>query len=185
MKTIVSFFVSFALTALLSPTLCAQGFYDFTVKDIDGKDFSFEKLKGKKVLIVNVASKCGLTPQYKELQELYTKYGGEKFVIVAFPANNFGKQEPGTDAEIKEFCTSKYAVSFPVMSKISVKGDDIHPLYRWLTEKHHNGVKAAPVEWNFQKFLIDEQGRFVDVVLPKEKPNTDKIIQWLESVSAG
>ncbi|MDR1963672.1 MAG: glutathione peroxidase [Planctomycetaceae bacterium] len=180
MKTMISFFVSMTLFALLTTSVVAQGFYDFTVKDIDGNDFSLAKLKGKKVLVVNVASKCGLTPQYQELQELYAKYGDQKFTVLAFPANNFGKQEPGSNAEIKEFCTSKYAVTFPVMSKISVKGDDMHPLYHWLTEKKLNNLKDAPVEWNFQKFLIDEHGHLVDVIPPKEKPNSNKIIQWVE-----
>jgi glutathione peroxidase len=169
----------FVLFVYFPAFIFAEGFYDFTVKDIDGNDFSFTELKGKKVLVVNVASKCGLTPQYKELQELYTKYGKEKFTILAFPANNFGKQEPGTNQEIKEFCTTKYEVTFPVMSKISVKGDDMHPVYHWLTEKRNNGVTDAPVEWNFQKFLIDEQGKLIDVVPPKEKPNSEKIIKWL------
>jgi len=164
-----------------------NAFYQFTVKDIDGNDFAFEQLKGKKVLIVNVASKCGLTPQYKELQTLYQKYSGggenlseKKFVIVGFPANDFGKQEPGTNEEIKSFCTKNYNVTFPMMSKITVKGDEIHPLYQWLTQKKLNGIKDAPVEWNFQKFLIDEQGNFVEMIPPKEKPDSEKIIRWLE-----
>ncbi|MDR3109600.1 MAG: glutathione peroxidase [Planctomycetaceae bacterium] len=180
MRTVIQFCVLFVLASLLSTVLFAESFYDFTVKDIDGKDFLFEKLKGKKVMVVNVASKCGNTPQYKELQEIYTKYGNEKFVVIAFPANNFGQQEPGTDKEIKEFCTSKYSVTFPVMSKISVKGDDQHQVYHWLTEKKLNGVKDAPVKWNFQKFLINEQGKLVDVIEPGDKPNSEKIIKWLE-----
>ncbi|MDR1959144.1 MAG: MBL fold metallo-hydrolase [Planctomycetaceae bacterium] len=154
-------------------------FYDFTVRDIDGNDISLSRFRGKKILVVNVASQCGLTPQYKELQELYARYGGEKFTILAFPSNNFGRQEPGTDAEIKEFCTKNYGVTFPVMSKISVKEDDMHPLYHWLTEKKLNGVKDAPVEWNFQKFLIDEKGNWMDVVPPKEKPDCEKILHWI------
>ncbi|MDR2849100.1 MAG: glutathione peroxidase [Verrucomicrobiota bacterium] len=158
-------------------------FYGFTVKDIDGGDFAFSQLKGKKVLVVNVASKCGLTPQYAGLQELYEKYGagGTNFVIVAFPANDFGKQEPGTDAEIKAFCTSTYHVTFPVMSKITVKGEGIHPLYQWLTEQGRNGVTNAPVAWNFQKFLIDGQGRLVAAVSPKEKPGAETVTRWLEA----
>jgi glutathione peroxidase len=168
------------VSATLEETVSMKSFYDFTVKDIDGNDFSLAKLKGKKVMVVNVASKCGLTPQYKDLQELYTKYGSGKFTIIAFPANDFGQQEPGTDAEIKSFCTTNYGVTFPVMSKISVKGNDMHPLYCWLTEKKNNGVKDAPVEWNFQKFLIDENGSWVDVVSPREKPNCAKVLKWLE-----
>ncbi|MDR1385230.1 MAG: glutathione peroxidase [Planctomycetaceae bacterium] len=164
-----------------------NAFYQLIAKDINGKDFAFEQLKGKKVLIVNVASKCGLTPQYKELQALYKKYSGDgddlnkkKFIIIGFPANDFGKQEPGTNEEIKSFCTQNYGVTFPMMAKITVKGDEIHPVYQWLTRKEINGVKDAPVEWNFQKFLIDEQGKFVEMIPPKEKPDSEKIAQWLE-----
>jgi glutathione peroxidase len=151
----------------------AKSFYDFTVTDIDGNDFSLQKLKGKKVLVVNVASKCGLTPQYKDLQKLYESKLAENFEIIAFPANNFKKQEPGTNAEIKEFCKTKYNVTFPLMSKISVAGDDIHPLYRWLTEKKYNGVKDSPVQWNFQKFLIDENGNWIKSIPPITKPTDD------------
>ena len=162
-------------------TLSAQtSFYDFTVKDIDGNDFALSSLKGKKVMVVNVASKCGHTKQYVQLQELYEKYGDEGFVVVGFPANNFMKQEPGTNAEIKEFCTSKFHVTFPMMEKISVKGDDIHPLYQWLTEKAKNGVIDAPVTWNFQKFLIDEKGEIAKVIAPKQKPDTEEVIDWIE-----
>ncbi len=153
--------------------------YDFTVKSIDGTDFLLSSLKGKKVLVVNTASKCGLTPQYEGLEALYKKYGGDKFVIIGFPANNFLSQEPGTNTEIKEFCTKNYGVTFPLMEKISVKGDDIHPLYKWLTEKVNNGVLDESVKWNFQKFMIDENGNLVDVVLPKEKPDCDKIVNWI------
>lgn len=157
-----------------------SSFYDFSVKDIDSNDFPLAKLKGKKVMVVNVASKCGLTPQYKELQTLYEKYGGDKFTIIAFPANDFMGQEPGTDAEIKEFCTKNYGVTFPVMSKIAVTGDGMHPLYRWLTEEKYNGVRDVKMEWNFQKFLIDEQGKLVDVIPPREKPDSEKVIRWIE-----
>ena len=155
-------------------------FHDFTVKDIDGNDFAISQLKGKKILVVNVASKCGLTPQYKELQELYTLYGGEKFVIIGFPANNFLSQEPGTNGEIKEFCTTNYGVTFPMMAKISVKGDDICELYKWLTTKDLNGVSDSEVKWNFQKYMIDEKGNLVDFVSPKESPMSDKIVNWIK-----
>jgi glutathione peroxidase len=158
-------------------------FYGFTVKDIDGKDFAFSQLKGKKVLVVNVASKCGLTPQYAALQSLYEKYGngGTNFVIVAFPANDFGKQEPGSHEEIKAFCSTTYHVTFPMMAKISVKGEGTHPLYRWLTDRSQNGVTNAPVAWNFQKFLVDADGRLVSVVSPRAKPDSETIIRWLET----
>ncbi len=158
-----------------------KSFYDFTVKDIVGDKFSFDKLEGKKIMIVNVASKCGLTPQYEQLQALYAKYGADgKFVIVGFPANDFKAQEPGTNAEIAEFCSTRFRVTFPLMEKISVKGETMHPLYEYLTEKKENGVVDAPVTWNFQKFLFDEKGKLVAVVPPKVKPDAKPIIDWLE-----
>src|SRR3972149_4623058 len=126
----------FLVTVLLLNAQTNKTLYDFTVKDIDGSDFNLAQLKGKKVLIVNTASKCGFTPQYAELQELYEKYGGEQFVIVGFPSNNFANQEPGTNEEIKSFCQVNYGVTFPIMSKIEVKGENIHPLYAWLTQKN-------------------------------------------------
>ena len=163
-----------------SVTLFSQNaFYDFKVRTIDGDNFNLSSLKGKKVLVVNTASKCRLTPQYKQLQELNDKYGGDKFVIIGFPANNFLKQEPGSNAEIREFCSANYGVTFQMMEKISVKGDDIHPLYKWLTDKSLNGVMDAPVTWNFQKFMIDENGRLVDMVPPRESPDCDKIVNWI------
>ncbi len=154
--------------------------YDFKVKDIDGKDFDLSSLKGKKVLVVNVASKCGLTPQYNKLQDLYEKYKDKNFVVIGFPANNFNGQEPGTNEEIKTFCTLKYNVSFPMMSKIDVVGDKKAPLYKWLTEKSQNGKMDAEVQWNFQKFMIDENGQLVDFAAPREDPFCDKIINWIE-----
>lgn len=157
-----------------------SSFYDFKVKDIDGNDFELSKLKGKKVLVVNTASKCGLTPQYKQLQSLYEQFGGEKFVIVGFPANNFMKQEPGTNEEIAEFCEKNYGVTFPMMEKISVKGDDMHPLYHWLTEKSKNGALDSEVGWNFQKYLIDEKGQLVKMVEPKTKPDDEQIVSWIK-----
>lgn len=153
--------------------------YDFKVTDINGDPFDLNELRGKKVLIVNTASKCGLTPQYEVLEEVYQEYGGEDFVIIGFPANNFGAQEPGTNEEIKGFCQKNYGVSFPMMSKISVKGDDIHELYQWLTMKAKNGVEDAEVQWNFQKFMIDEEGNYVGHVSPQESPASDKIISWI------
>jgi len=155
--------------------------HDFIVKDINGDEFDLSTLKGKKVLVVNVASKCGLTPQYKDLQALYEKYNQRDFVIIGFPANNFMGQEPGTNEEILEFCTLKYDVTFPMMGKISVKGKDQAPLYKWLTNKSENGKIDQKVTWNFQKFMIDENGHVVDVVMPKESPMSDKIINWLEN----
>ena len=167
---------------ILSTTVMAQSksFYDFTVTDIDGKEFPLSQLKGKKVMVVNVASKCGFTDQYKGLQELYATYKENGFVIIGFPANNFMKQEPGTDAEIKTFCSTTYGVDFPMMSKISVKGDDIHPLYKWLTNKEENGFEDSKVKWNFQKYLISEDGKLVRVVGTKEEPMSEAIISWIK-----
>ena len=166
---------------ILSVSLMAQkqSFYDFKVKTLEGETFDFASLKGKKVMIVNTASKCGYTPQYKDLEELYEQYGGENFVIIGFPANNFANQEPGTASEIREFCTKNYGVSFPMMDKISVKGDDMHPLYKWLTSRSLNGVMDSEVKWNFQKYLVDEKGNLVDVLLSKEKPASENVTKWL------
>ena len=158
----------------------AQNFYDFTVKDINGNDFSFSQLEGKKVMIVNTASKCGFTKQYEGLQELYKKYKDDDFVIIGFPANNFMNQEPGSDEEIKKFCKKNYGVTFPMMSKISVKGDDIHPFYQWLTKKEKNGEKDSKVKWNFQKYLIDEEGNLHKVIGTRTKPMDEKITSWIE-----
>ena len=156
-----------------------QSIYDFKVQTLEGQDFSFEQLKGKKVMIVNTASKCGFTPQYEDLQELWEQYGGDDFIIIGFPANNFMNQEPGTDEDIKEFCTRNYGVTFPMMSKVSVKGDDMHPVYKWLTEKELNNFEDSKVQWNFQKYLIDEKGKLVKVVKPRTKPTDPEILNWL------
>lgn len=155
--------------------------YDFTVKSIDGSEYKLSQLKGKKVLVVNTASKCGFTPQYETLEQVYEKYKGQNFVIIGFPANNFGSQEPGTNKEIRDFCTERFHVSFPMMEKISVKGDDMDPLYKWLTSKALNGKMDSEVKWNFQKYLIDESGNLVDVIYSKEKPDSEKIISWINS----
>ena len=153
--------------------------HDFTVISLGGDDFDMAQLKGKKVLIVNTASKCGNTPQYEGLQELYERYGGEDFVIIGFPANNFLWQEPGTNEEIREFCSINYGVTFPMMAKISVKGKDMHPLYQWLTQKDLNGFKDSSVQWNFQKYMVDEEGNLVGMLSPKTKPLSEEIIRWV------
>ncbi|MBU1369323.1 MAG: glutathione peroxidase [Bacteroidetes bacterium] len=158
-----------------------EKFHDFVVKDIDGNEFAMASLKGKKVMVVNTASKCGLTPQYEKLESLYKQYGNENFVIVGFPANNFMNQEPGTAEEIKSFCSINYGVTFPMMSKISVKGKDMHPLYQWLTEKDKNGIEDSSVSWNFQKYLIDEKGNLVKVLSPRTDPMDEDIIAWLSN----
>lgn len=157
-----------------------SSFYDFKVKTLEGGEFDFSTLKGKKVMIVNVASKCGNTPQYKDLEELYQK-SSDNLVILGFPANNFGSQEPGTAEEIRKFCTENYGVTFPMMQKISVKGEDMAPLYKWLTSKQENGVMDSEVKWNFQKYLIDENGKLVNVIDPKEKVTSDKVMGWISS----
>ena len=158
----------------------AEDIYQFKVKTLTDEDFDFSTLKGKKIMIVNTASKCGLTPQYKDLQALYDTYKEENFVIIGFPANNFAKQEPGTNAEIAEFCQLNYGVNFPMMSKISVKGEDIHPMYQFLTQKSKNGFEDSEVSWNFQKYLIDENGNLVQVIAPKTLPTDESIVSWIK-----
>lgn len=154
--------------------------YQFTVEDISGDDFSLSDLKGKKVMIVNTASKCGLTPQYEQLEILYNTYKDQNFVVVGFPANNFGNQEPGSNEEIAEFCQANYGVSFPMMSKISVKGDDMHPLYQFLTQKKKNGFEDSEVAWNFQKYLIDSNGHLAKVISPRTLPTDESVVNWIE-----
>jgi len=171
----------FSLILVSTIVFGQQSIYDFKVKDIEGKDFDLASLKGKKVLIVNTASKCGYTPQYKQLEEVYKKYGGSNFTIIGFPANNFGSQEPGTNEEIEEFCEKNYGVTFKMMSKISVKGDDADPVYQWLTSKNKNGVMDSDVKWNFQKYLIDENGKLVEVLESKVKPDDEKIVSWIKN----
>jgi glutathione peroxidase len=153
--------------------------YDFKVKTLDGKEFDFSSLKGKKVLIVNTASKCGYTPQYADLEKLYRKYGGKDFTIIGFPANNFNNQEPGSNEEIRQFCTLNYGVTFPMMAKISVKGNDMHPLYQWLTSKKKNGVMDSEVKWNFQKYLIDKNGKLIAKFDSAVKPMSDEIVNMI------
>jgi glutathione peroxidase len=154
--------------------------YDFKASDIHGGIFDFATLKGKKVMIVNTASECALTPQFKKLQELYEEYGGDDFEIIGFPSNDFGKQDPGTNENIREFCSSKYGISFPMMAKIEIKGDNMHPVYRWLTSSSENGTLDAKVTWNFQKFLIDENGLVVDFIPPIVGPMNKRILDWLK-----
>lgn len=161
--------------------LSAPGaFYSFKVESIDGGKINFADYKGKKILIVNTASQCGNTPQYADLEKLYKKYQG-KLVIVGFPANNFHAQEPGSNKEIQEFCTKKYAVTFPMAAKISVKGEDIHPLYKWLlAESKAKHFQPEEVTWNFQKYLIDEKGNLVAVFSPKTQPLSEEVIAAIE-----
>jgi len=153
--------------------------YDFTANTIDGEVFGFSELKGKKVLIVNIATECSLAPQISKLQELYEEFGGDDFEIVAFPCNDFGKQEPGTNAEVKEVCNNRYKITFQLMEKIKIKGDSIHPIYRWLTSSGENGVLDSKVTWNYQKFMIDQNGEVVDAVAPIISPKSNRIMEWL------
>lgn len=157
-----------------------KSIHQFTVKDIEGYEFKFSDLAGKKIMVVNTASKCGLTPQYKQLEEIYQKYKNENFVIVGFPANNFMSQEPGTNDEIATFCERNYGVSFPMMSKISVEGDDMNVVYQFLTQKTKNGIADSKVEWNFQKYLLNEKGELDMIISPRTLPNDEKIINWIE-----
>jgi glutathione peroxidase len=172
----------FSLSILLMSFLPSDSasIYQFKVKDINGNTFDFASLKGKKIMVVNTASKCGLTPQYEQLEALYTKYKSKNFVIIGFPANDFMSQEPGSDKEIAQFCQMNYGVSFPMMSKISVKGKDMDPVYHFLTEKAKNGKEDSKVEWNFQKYLIDENGHLSKVISPRVLPNDPSIIAWIE-----
>jgi glutathione peroxidase len=157
-----------------------QTIYQFKVNDLSGKTFDFASLKGKKIMIVNTASKCGLTPQYKELEALYKEYSSKGFVIVGFPANNFAGQEPGTNEEIATFCQLNYGVTFPMMDKVSVKGDDMCAVYQFLTQKSKNGLQDSQVEWNFQKYLLNEKGELVKVVSPRTLPNDPEVLNWVK-----
>lgn len=154
--------------------------YDYKVEDINGDEFNFADLKGKKILIVNTASKCGFTPQFDGLEKLYQKYKDDNFVIVGFPSNDFGQQDPGSNEEIAEYCRLNYGVTFPMMSKISVKGDSIAPIYEFLTKKELNGKKSSSVKWNFQKYIINEDGTLEDYFYSITEPESKKITKWIE-----
>lgn len=157
-----------------------QSIYQFKVEDLSGETFDFSKLKGKKILIVNTASKCGFTPQYEQLEAIYKEYHDKGFTVIGFPANNFNAQEPGTNQDIETFCKLNYGVTFPMMAKISVKGADMSPIYQFLTQKEKNGVKDSEVKWNFQKYLIDEKGHLVEVYYSKTKPDAPEIVNWIK-----
>ena len=168
------------LVATNNSIMAKETIYQFKVTDLEGNSFDFSTLKGKKIMIVNTASECGLTPQYKDLETIYKKYKDENFIIVGFPANNFGSQEPGTNKEIATFCEQNYGVTFPMMSKISVKGKDMHEVYQFLTQKSKNGLQDSEVEWNFQKYLINEKGELEKVIAPRTLPTDDSIVKWIE-----
>jgi len=155
-----------------------KSIHQFKVASLDGGTINFAAFKGKKILVVNTASECGYTPQYKDLQALYEKYNG-KLVVVGFPANNFGGQEPGSNTEIKSFCELNYGVKFPMAAKISVKGDDMSAVYKWLTSKEQNGVLDAEIKWNFNKFLLDENGHMIEYFPSKVAPMSEEITSKL------
>jgi len=165
----------------ISAPMEKKSIHEFTVTDLDGNSFSFLTLKGKKIMVVNTASKCGLTPQYKSLEALYQQYKDSSFVIIGFPANNFMGQEPGSNEEIAAFCSKNYGVSFPMMSKISVKGTDMHPVYQFLTSLNQNALEDNEVKWNFQKYLLDENGYLIRVIDPSTQPDDPTIVQWIKS----
>ena len=174
---------------ILNPTptepVKEDSIYDFTMKDIDGKEVSLASFKGTALMIVNVASKCGYTPQYEQLEAVYKRYKDRGLVILGFPANNFMGQEPGTEAEIKEFCSTKYGVTFPMFSKISVTGADQHPLYGFLTNKATNPEFAGDITWNFNKFIIDRNGKVIARFASKDKPDADNVIAAIETALGG
>lgn len=174
---LVSAFVFFADPAADAKT---KSVLDFKMKDIDGKDVKLNKYKGKVLLVVNTASKCGYTPQYEGLQAIYEKYNAKGFYVLGFPANNFGGQEPGKETEIKEFCESKYKVKFPMFAKISVKGEDQDPMYKFLTSKETNPEFAGDITWNFNKFLVDRSGKVVARFSSKDTPESEKVVQAIE-----
>ncbi|OSY87790.1 glutathione peroxidase [Tenacibaculum holothuriorum] len=155
-----------------------ESLFKLKINDINGKELKLEEYKGKKILFVNVASKCGFTNQYDGLQDLYSKYQG-KLVVIGLPCNQFGAQEPGTEQEIQSFCRMNYGVDFPMTEKIDVKGENQHPIYQWLTQKQKNGKMNSSVKWNFQKYLVDEEGRLIDVFYSITKPMSKKITKLL------
>jgi glutathione peroxidase len=167
---LVAFLVSFLISA--------SSIYDFKVEGLEGGTIDLAAYKGKKIMIVNTASKCGNTPQYAELEQLYEKYK-DKLVIIGFPANNFGSQEPGSNTDIKEFCTRNYGVTFPMAAKVSVKGDDIAPIYQYLNNEAKKLGIEDPVKWNFTKFLIDENGKLITVIHNKTKPMSEDVLKYL------
>ena len=180
-KTLITLLSIMTLT-LNSQTSVDNSIHQFKVADIYGNIFDFSQLKGKKVMIVNTASKCGLTYQYEALQKLYSQYKDLNFVIVGFPSNDFLWQEPGSNDEIIDFCEQNYGVTFPMMSKITVKGTKKHPIYQFLTQKSKNNFKDSRVTWNFQKYLINKQGRVEKIISPRTRPDSEEIVSWITDV---
>ncbi len=171
MKTLI-------LSLVLAFTLTGGSIYDFKVAGLEGGEIDFSKFKGKKIMIVNTASKCGYTPQYAELQKLYDTYK-DKLVIIGFPANNFRQQEPGTNTEIAEFCKKNYGVTFTMAEKVSVKGDDIAPIFKYLVEEAAKKGMTDPITWNFTKFLVDEKGQLITVFSPKVTPMSEEVLKYM------
>jgi len=180
-KTLITLLSIMSLT-LNSQTSVDNSIHQFKVADIYGNIFDFSQLKGKKVMIVNTASKCGLTYQYEALQKLYSQYKDLNFVIVGFPSNDFLWQEPGSNDEIIDFCEQNYGVTFPMMSKITVKGTKKHPIYQFLTQKSKNNYKDSRVTWNFQKYLINQDGRIEKIISPRTRPDSEEIVSWITDV---
>ena len=174
MKLLLSILLMASMTALN-----AQSIHGFTVKSIDGKDIKMSSFKGKKILIVNTASKCGYTPQYESLEKVYEQYK-DKLVIIGFPCNQFGGQEPGSNQEIVDFCKKNYGVTFPLADKVDVKGENTAAIYQWLTQKSKNGLVDATISWNFNKFLLDENGKMIAYYPSNIKPDSDAILSHLK-----
>ena len=182
LKKILITLLSIMTLTLNSQSTVDNSIHQFKVADIYGNIFDFSQLKGKKVMIVNTASKCGLTYQYEALQKLYSQYKDLNFVIVGFPSNDFLWQEPGSNEEIIEFCEQNYGVTFPMMSKITVKGTKKHPIYQFLTQKSKNNYKDSKVTWNFQKYLINKEGRIEKIISPRTRPDSEEIVSWITDV---
>lgn len=177
-KTILTLISIMSLT-LNSQTMVNNSIHQFKVADIYGDIFDFSKLKGKKVMIVNTASKCGLTFQYEALQKLYSQYKDLNFIVIGFPSNDFLWQEPGSNDEIIDFCEENYGVTFPMMSKVTVKGSKKHPIYQFLTQKSKNNFKDSRVTWNFQKYLINKDGRIEKIISPRTRPDSEEVVSWI------
>ena len=180
-KTILTLITIMSLT-LNSQTMVNNSIHQFKVADIYGDIFDFSKLKGKKVMIVNTASKCGLTFQYEALQKLYSQYKDLNFIVIGFPSNDFLWQEPGSNEEIIDFCEENYGVTFPMMSKVTVKGSKKHPIYQFLTQKSKNNFKDSRVTWNFQKYLINKDGRIEKIISPRTRPDSEEVVSWITDV---
>ena len=181
-KTFITLLSIMTLT-LNSQTSTDNSIHQFKVADIYGNIFDFSQLRGKKVMIVNTASKCGLTYQYEALQKLYSQYKDLNFVIIGFPSNDFLWQEPGSNDEIIDFCEQNYGVTFPMMSKITVKGTKKHPIYQFLTQKSKNNYRDSRVTWNFQKYLINKEGRIEKIISPRTRPDSEEIVSWITDVN--